>query len=96
MPSRERWQDKLEGKPFKLLAVNMGESQKQIEKFLGHTPLDMTILLDPNGVALRDWRVFAVPSSYIIDKQGRVTHAYTGALEWDEDEVVELIGRLTD
>jgi len=94
MPSLERLQDRLEGRPFKLLAVNMGETPKQIGDFLEHLPLDITILLDPDGIALRKWKVFAVPSSYIIAPDGRVSHAYTGTLEWDDDEVVELVERL--
>lgn len=94
MPSLERLQDRMAGKPFKLLAVNMGETEKQISDFLEHLPLEMTILLDPEGIGLRQWRVFAAPSTFILGTDGRISHAHVGALEWDDDEVVALIERL--
>jgi peroxiredoxin len=40
-------------------------------------------------VAVRDWKVYAYPSNFVLDKQGKIRYAYRGALEWDSDNIVK-------
>ena len=43
---------------------------------------------------IRRWRVFAFPSSFILDRQGRIRYSVNTAIEWDTAEVRAVIDRL--
>lgn len=94
IPSLSRLQSKMTGKPFKIVAINIGEPEAVIEDFLKKVPVDFDILLDSDGSAVRNWKVYAYPSNFIIDKSGVIQYAYRGALEWDAEPVVQKINGL--
>ncbi len=92
MPSMWRLKHKLKGERFVILAVDMAESEQVVKAFLtDEMQRDFVVLMDKDGKALRAWKVFAFPTSYIIDTKGKIRYALYGALEWDEASVVEII-----
>lgn len=84
MPSMARLKTQLKEAPFEILAVNLAESAPAIETFLQAHPVNFPVLLDPSGSAVKDWQVFAYPSTYLIDKQGQIRYALFGGTEWDQ------------
>jgi len=91
MPAMERLKQKMTGRPFVILGVDMGESREAISTFLATTPVTFPILLDSTGKAVRDWKVFAVPTSYLVDSEGHVRYGLFGAVEWDQATIVGQI-----
>ncbi len=93
MPSMNNLMKKLEASktPFKILAVNMGESKADVQKFVDEVKPEFTILMDEKGENVQAWNVFAAPSNFIIDTQGKVTYTAYGEMEWDSDEIVKTI-----
>ena len=88
----ERYRDK----PFRILAVNIGESAEHVATFFddrGITP-SFDLLFDRDSEAAKAWRVYAVPSTYLLDKEHRIRYGYRGALKWDKTSVVEIIDDL--
>ena len=67
---------------------------EDIQKFIRLMPVNFDILLDKDGTAVRDWKVYAYPSNYLIDKTGLIQYAYRGALEWDSAPVIQTIEKL--
>lgn len=96
MPSMQRLEDHLRDRGFRILAVNIGESEETIRDFLDQIGTEFIILLDPRSESLRDWRAMAYPSSYIVDREGRLRYSLFGAIEWNEPGVVAQISRLLD
>jgi peroxiredoxin len=94
MPSMQRLQARLAGKPFKILAVNMGESEAEVRAFLKKVNVDFTILMDVEGAALSAWKVFVAPSTFILDPDGRIRYTLQGGAEWDAPEYVDTITAL--
>jgi thiol-disulfide isomerase/thioredoxin len=96
MPSMQRLHLKLAKRPFEVVAVNMGEDEATIREFLGKMKVDFTILLDADGSLMKDWRVFAFPTSFLVDGQGVARYALFGPIEWDDPEVLKQIEGLLE
>lgn len=89
-----RLAEKLSGKPFAILGVNVGETPAEIQNFLKQVPVGFPILLDSEGQNLKAWRVFAFPTSYVLDKKGRLRLGLFGSIEWDNPETVAKLEAL--
>ena len=96
MPTMNRLLDKMRGKAFEIVTVNMAESHEQVQRFLGEVPVKFPVLLDSDGATLGRWKVFAAPANFILDKNGKIIYTLYGAIEWDSDEMVETLSALSD
>jgi len=102
MPSMQRLENHFNKKqiaktPFKILAVNMAEDKQTINTFLKtKVAVEFDILLDNNGVALKQWKVFAFPTSFIIGKKGKIRYAIYGGLDWFKPNIINKIQELID
>lgn len=91
MPSLERLQRQLRGRPFSVLAVNIGEPEADIRTFLARAPVEFPVLLDADGAALKRWKVFVFPTSLVLDTRGRIRLGVYGEVAWDAPSVIEKI-----
>ena len=96
MPSMSRLNDDYREQPFTILAINLGERIEDIQNFLQQHPVNFPVLLDPQQQLPRQWKVFAFPTSYIIDKQGRIRYSVAGGIDWTSDEAKRAIQGLLD
>lgn len=96
MPSMNKMIKKMGDVPFKILAVDMGETKAEVEKFVSEVKPEFTILMDESGKSIADWRVFAAPSNFIIDPQGNIRYTLFGGVEWDSDELISQLKALAD
>lgn len=94
MPAMQRLDKKMAGKPFAILAVNMGESNKAVREFMTKTKVNFTVLMDEEGKAVGAWKVFVAPSTFLLDAQGNVRYTLQGGAEWDEADYVKAISEL--
>ncbi len=93
MPSMNKLIKKLEADkvPFKIIAVNMGETKAEVQKFVDAVKPEFTILLDSKGENVQAWNVFAAPSNFVIDTKGKIRYTLYGGVEWDSEEITKAI-----
>jgi thiol-disulfide isomerase/thioredoxin len=91
MPSMNKMKAKMGEVPFSILAVDMGETEAEVKKFVDEVKPEFTILMDESGKSINDWRVFAAPSNFIIDPEGKIRYTLFGGVEWDSDELIEKL-----
>jgi len=96
MPSMNELTKKLEEAkiPFKILAVNMGESKQEVQKFVDEVKPEFTILMDTKGENVQAWNVFAAPSNFVIGTKGKVRYTLFGGVEWDSEDIISTIKAL--
>jgi thiol-disulfide isomerase/thioredoxin len=94
MPSMQQLKQKLAGRPFEVLAINLAESENKVDDFLRRFPLDFTIMLDRNGEARRAWKVKVLPTSFVVAPDGSVRYGVIGDLDWTDDFAVAGLMRL--
>jgi peroxiredoxin len=94
MPSMQRLRDRLSGKSFAVLAVNVAEPDARVRRFLDETRLDLPVLLDANKTTTRAWSVRVMPTSFIVGPDGRMRYRVVGDIDWSADAVVGTISQL--
>ncbi|WP_024852063.1 TlpA disulfide reductase family protein [Hydrogenovibrio kuenenii] len=94
MPSMATLKNRLKGQDFEILAANLAEDKAAIDAFVKTHPVNFPILLDPKGSAVKEWKVFAYPSSYLIDKKGQIRFALFGGYEWTSPAAMKAIENL--
>ncbi len=88
MPSMQRLWDRWKNKNFVILAIDVGEDDETVFRFTIEldTPLEFPLLLDREGKVVAQWPVLGLPTTFILDKQGRVVYRAVGGREWDQAE----------
>jgi thiol-disulfide isomerase/thioredoxin len=96
MPSMERLHRKLFGKNFAMVTVNIKESASQVNNFLEEYKLTFTALLDITGEVSAGLGIRAIPTTFILDKSGKMIGSITGPREWDSKKTVAFFEQLAD
>ena len=96
MPSMERLSQALKGEAFSVLAVDVGEDADTIDAFTSQldTMPTFPVLLDPRSQVMQAWKVAGLPTTFLIDRQGRIVASAIGGREFDHTEMVETIREL--
>lgn len=94
MPSLERLYRLFQNEAFTLLAVNLRESAPKVEDFRNEYRITFPILLDRMGEVGEAYGVVAIPTAFILDRQGIMIGKTTGARNWTTAPVRCLIQEL--
>ncbi len=96
MPSMERLHQQVNAKDFKVIAVNQMEDADDVFAFTGQLELDPTfeILFDTASEVSQDYAVRGLPTTYLIDKQGKIRYRAVGGREFDHAEVIKIVKQL--
>ena len=94
IPSLNRLQRKMKGRPFELISINYAEDRETVMDFLRRVKVDFPVLLDTDGAYAKAWSVISYPSSFVIDPQGRIRYGVNAAIEWDDPELITKLESL--
>lgn len=96
LPSLQRLYAARREQGLEILAVDVGEPSEQVVDFLAKidTRVEFPVLLDSDGEQLRRWKVYAFPTTLLIDPEQRIRYAGFGAFAWDDPEILALVDRL--
>jgi thiol-disulfide isomerase/thioredoxin len=79
---------------FEIIAINIDEDQEIARQFLLSHPVDYPTAFDPGGECPKSYQVKAMPSSYLIDKTGKVRYIHLGYRDSDQAVLREHIQTL--
>lgn len=96
MPSMERLHQSSQDKGLVVLALNQMEDEDHVFAYTGELEVDptFTILFDKDSKVSRAYRVQGLPTTYLIDKQGRIRFRAIGGREFDHPDIEKLIQQL--
>ncbi len=72
---------------FQVLAINVDEDSRIAKKFLNQYPVNYPVAMDPTGQCPEKYNVLAMPSAYLIDRQGIVRYIHLGFRDGDKNEI---------
>ncbi len=96
MPSMERLYQRFKDEDFVILAVDLREGKRVVEKFARKYKLNFPILLDSTGKTGDAYGIRAIPTTYFIDRQGKLIGKAVGARDWASKNAFELIEHLLE
>lgn len=97
MPSLERLRARLGKLGLTVLAVDVGEDADTVFAFTGQLEPSPSfpILLDRDSQAMQRWKVKGLPTTFVVDSQGRVIYRAVGGREFDSPAMIEALLALT-
>ncbi len=94
IPSMQRAWTILKKKNVVMLAVHVGGNEDKVWSFLTDFEVDFPVLMDKSSKVSRQWRVVGLPSTLIIDPQGRIALGAIGGRKWDDPSILAAILKL--
>jgi thiol-disulfide isomerase/thioredoxin len=93
MPSMERLYQQFKERGLTVLAVDVGEDMDTVFAFTGQLDPAPTfpLLLDTDSSAAQAWGVKGLPTSFVVDPEGRVIIRAVGGTEFDDAAAVEQL-----
>ena len=95
MPSMQAVYQDYREKGFDILAISIDVQGKEIvAPFVKEYGLTFPILLDPDNVVSTGLQVRGIPTSYLLDKWGRVAGVEIGAQDWNSNTMRRFLEQL--
>jgi thiol-disulfide isomerase/thioredoxin len=94
MPSMERAWQAVKDEGIVLLAINVGETEEQIGNFTGKYPVTFPLLLDEDASGTQRWPVQGLPTTYVVDAEGRLAFRAIGGRDWDDPALLDQVRAL--
>ena len=91
MPSIQRAWEQLKGEGIGVIAINVGEDADTIRQFIAQSPVTFPMPMDPDSQVVQAWPVRGLPTTFVVDSEGRLAYVATGEREWDDPELLRLV-----
>ena len=91
MPSMQRVWEQVQGQGILILAVNVGEDQDTIFQFTANYPVEFPLLLDRDAGVTEAWPVIGLPTSFVVDAEGRLAYRAIGGRLWDAPGLLDAL-----
>ena len=88
MPSMETLYQRLKSRGLELLAVDLDEDKASVQQFIRNGRFTFPVLLDEGGKIGSKYVISAIPTSFIIDREGKIVGKVIGSISWDNPKVI--------
>jgi thiol-disulfide isomerase/thioredoxin len=97
MPSMEKLYQKFKPQGLEMLAINYVEKPETVRAFMREHKLSFPAGLDISGkITTGLYGVTAFPTTYIIDREGRIIVRVIGSRQWDTPEIMAAFAALLE
>jgi len=93
-PALDQIYSKYKPMGFQMVAINVETEKADAERFLGKTPVSFPILFDPDNQVSGSYGVSAMPTTFLVDRQGRLRWQHRAYKPGDEAKYIEQIRQM--
>jgi thiol-disulfide isomerase/thioredoxin len=93
-PWMNELQQKYGSRGFVIVGVNVDKKRADADRFLAQVPAQFTIVYDESGATPAAWGVKGMPTSYLVDAQGKVNFVERGFLDERKAEIEQRVAAL--
>ena len=92
MPSLDRLQSKFD-KGFKVLPISLDrDGIEEVKNFYIETKIkNLNQFFDFKNTLAKQLKLFGLPTSFFVNKDGIIIAKYEGDIDWDNDTVIKFI-----
>ena len=94
MPSLNKLHKEYGSGGLVVLAVSTDKTSSGVRDFLSKHPVDFAVLMDSDSKVSRQFKVFSLPTTFLLDKSGVIRQRFLGEEEWDSLAMREKITTL--
>jgi peroxiredoxin len=94
MPSLNTLYSRMKLKRFEILTVSADNTLDAVEKYIEDHDFDFQVLWDEDQRVMRAYKVFSLPTTFLIDRNGVIVRIFMGAYDWTDPEIVKEIQKL--
>lgn len=92
MPGFEKLYRRFRSGGLTILGVSLDKgNDKAVEDFVREYNLSFPVFLDDKGEVERLYKTFTIPTTYVIDRSGRVVFKVDGAKNWQSEETFRSV-----
>lgn len=94
MPALNKLRHALKTRGLEVVAVSTDRSINDIKDFLEKNRVDFPILFDADRNVAKQYRVFSMPTTFLINRNGIIVEKFYGEYDWTEPETKGKIEKL--
>ncbi len=80
----------LKAEGLEILAVDIQEERSKVRAFATQLGPSFPILLDESGAVGSLYGAYAIPTTYLIGRDGKIFARAVGARTWDSPKMIEM------
>jgi thiol-disulfide isomerase/thioredoxin len=92
-PALQRLYEDFNNKGLSILAI-AADNKKAVTEYVQQHGINLPVIVDQYGEAMFDYRVKVLPSSYLVDREGRIRFIANGHVRWDRKETRLVLEQL--
>jgi cytochrome c biogenesis protein CcmG, thiol:disulfide interchange protein DsbE len=90
-PWLNEMQSKYSAKGFSVVAINVDANTEDAKTFLANLPAKFVVAYDSKGLTPKAYAIKGMPSSVLIDGNGKVIYQHTGFRDTDKAQLEQVI-----
>ncbi len=82
------------GLPIDIIVINTAENEDTVFNFMGVAAPNLVPLMDLDGQVTERWQPRGLPSTFLVDPQGKLRYLVLGGRDWAQPEYLQFITTL--
>lgn len=91
IPSLDRLYKDYKDRGFMVVGISTDRSAEYVKDFLKTHPVGFPMLMDSDTRVSRQYGVFSMPTSFLLDRKGIIIKRYIGEEDWGSSEIRNTI-----
>lgn len=94
MPTIQKMSEKIESDKLQIVMINTSEDEDTIFTFLAGISVEINTLMDADGEITEVWKPRGLPTTFLIDPDGKVRYQAIGGRDWNKPVYIKFLKSL--
>jgi len=94
MPAIQKLADAIKSDKFQIVMINTAEDEDTIFEFLAALNVELSSLMDIDGMVTEVWKPRGLPTTFLISPKGEIRYQAIGGRDWGKTEYIDFVEHL--